>query len=689
MFTISFNVQLGVGTNLRTAIAALRSSATIPAQAPPLPFGNIAQNGTEPITALESHWLTTKNGVQSLFNRVRILQGSMVIVDILDYNKLNRILKFYNLTRDHVRSSDFINEGIYDQDDWLQKRLARNFYASPVATNNTGQYWNVRLNTGFMEIDKYFPVKYTGQITIELYLEQNTFCLCSSVVGAFSDGNMPSSPISPTVPTGTTGTANIDPSVNNLSYPNPTYQITDVQAHVHFVVPIEDYDDEMLRTINEEGLTVMYSTWNQHTRQITSPGSQVVSFQERSTSVRGGVCVMENNVDIGDIRNPDYQFSANNLQRFQWKMGNLYIPSQPVECESGVGRALFELENFLGVVGNMQSGSLTEQKNFLTTYANKSTANAVGTQTVSTTGTIVLAVGSNLAANTANRTYENFVEMRYGNSLPTKFVFPLNLDKSPGQLSGFNTSATNVDIELRFTLDTQSALANMPPPQSSAFVYNETAAGALTALSTFTVSRATTWAINQGLNIANGNHIFQPSKFKCHDTTSFGDAVATNNRGFYALTSSTGAITGPTALGDLGGQPDNQVFNGEGFSLPFYTAGEAAFPISTGANPVDGALGNGAVFPKGASLYGGITGGFSQRAINRFPDSGQASVTTTLSGTAAQAVYVSGIGEYTGGVTSTSFMYTKAPATSVLLTMYAYIDAQVSIMKVGQLEVLR
>ena len=626
---------MATGSGLRTAISALQTGTAPSNGFAPLPFGNISQNGTEPMTALESHWLTTKNGVQSIFNRVRILQGSMVIVDILDYNKLNRIMKVYNETPAHIKSSEFINEGIYDTDDWEQKKVARNFYASPVASVNPGQYWNVRLNTGFMEIDKYFPVKYTGQITIELYLETNANCLVSSVVGPFSDGNMPTSPIQPAIPAGVAGTlgTNFDPSTFSISYPSPTYTVSDVQAHVHFVVPIEDYDDEMLRTINEEGLTVMYSTWNQHTRQITSTGSQVISFQERSTSVRGGLAVMENNVDIGDIRNPDFQFSANNLVRFQWKMGNLYIPSQPVECENGTGRSLFELENFLGIVGNMQSSNLLTQKKFLTESDQKTTANVLGS--INTTGASAL-----MLANTANRTWENYSEMRVGNSLPGKFAFALNLDKSPGQLSGFNTSATNVDIELRFTLDIQNALTNMPIPTGRGAAFGATG----------------TWITNQG------THIFQPSKFKCHDTTSAGDTDGggtVNNNAFYASN-----------------QPDNCVFNGEGFCVPFYTAGEVSlnYDVAGKIAAIDS-------YPHTA-----FAGGYNLRPTNRFPDSGLVSATSTQG---AQSLYASGTGLTNGGITSTSFMYTKAAATSVLITFYAYIDAQVSIMKVGQLEVLR
>jgi hypothetical protein len=665
LFTISMNVSLQSGVP-STQISGTVGNGTAftgsanpwiaqgrTATSPPLPFGSLANGVTDPQFGIESHWLTTANGVQTLFNRVRILQGSMVIADILDYNKLNRILKLTNLSKDHVRTSDFINEGVYDPEDWEQKKLARNFYAQAAnPTSNYGQYWNIRLNTGFLEIDKYFPTKYTGQITFELYLEDSASCLVSSVVGPFSDGNMPSSPV---LPTGVISTTNPPFDLSAFtSYPNPSYVIQDVQAHVHFVVPIQEYDEEMLSTINEQGLTIMYSTWNQHTRQLTNPGRSILSFQERSVSVRGGLCVMENNVDIGDIRS-EYQFSGNNIMEFQWKLGNLYQPAQPVQCQLGAGLALFELENFMGTVGNMQSSHLIDQRAFLTTLIEKTSANNIGSA-------VLL-----LENETVNRTYENKKELRMGNSLPCHFIMALNLEKSPGQLSGFNTSATNVDIELRLLTDTQNSASGFAGQMPAVYGRKQASSADPTFVS------------------CQGTHIWQPSKYRCHDITGPGRTGAATGNG---TAPGGGAAIFDGAFYTLN-QPDNPVFNGEYSGPPFYTASEMAVPIAAatvapGAGQVtNGAVGVTAVFPVGGTGY---TGGFSKRAINRFPDSGQGSVTWRG---AAVATYASGGGIANGGVTSTNFMFTKAPATNTLVTFFAYVDAQLNIMKVGQLEVLR
>ena len=240
LFSISFRTRLFSG-------AANLVSRT--ATQPPIPFGRTDVAGSDPTKGSESHWVTLRNGAQSLFNRVRILQGSLVIVDIQDYNKLNRLLRVVSSEKDRQAQIDFINEGVYDPEVWEQKKAARNFFASSKENDNDGHYFNVRLNTGFLDIDKYFPVKYTGQITIEIYMENNDNCLISSVVGAFSSGDLPS------VPTAA------DPLLTTfLSYPNATYVVDDVQAHTHFVVPIQEYDEEMLSTIEGQGLTVMYNT---------------------------------------------------------------------------------------------------------------------------------------------------------------------------------------------------------------------------------------------------------------------------------------------------------------------------------------------------------------------------------------------------------------------------------------------
>jgi hypothetical protein len=169
-----------------------------------------------------------------------------------------------------------------------------------------------------------------------------------------------------------------------------------------------------------------------------------------------------------------------------------------------------------------------------------------------------------------------------------------------------------------------------------------------------------------------GNHVFQPSKYKCHDLTGPGWTTVTQGTG--ATVAAGGVNAGFYALN----QPDNLTYNGEAENANvFYTASEASFTGTAGAQTLG-------VIPLGT--YPPTTSIFNNRPVNRWPDSGQNSGswdrTTSLS-------YPPGRGLANGGVTSTDFMFTKAPASNVLVTFFAYIDAQLNIMKVGQLEVLR
>lgn len=581
LFSISFRTKLFGGPGRKDAFNARDTN-------PPTIYGG-EQPGSEPTTAINSRWLTTKNGIQSLFNRVRILQGSTVIADVQEYGKLNRLLRLTSTTPDHQKQIDFMNEGVYDPENWEQKKAARNFFSSANADSNEGHYFNVRINTGFLEVDKYFPTKYTGQITFEIYMETNQNCLRSSRTGTFSTGDMPSIPVA----IGAANALTNPTAVETLDYPDPSYQVDEVQAHVHFVIPIQEYDEEMLSSIEGQGLTIMYNTWSEHTRQINSTGKSVHSFQERAVSVRGGLAVMENEHDLGGVEN-EWQFSANNIEEFQWKLGNTYVPAQPVLCKNGPSRALAELEDFLNISGDPTASWLIGNQSFLDTPETKATANVIGRTGID---------------GTALKTWDQHSEMRYGNTLPNHFIMALNLEKSPGQLSGFNTSATNVDIELRTTLVAQNTLTGQ---------YGVTDRGN---------GGNTTFITNQG------DHTFQPSKFVCQDRTQ-ADAD-----GYYT-----------------GIQPTNKVLSGEGHGL-FHYASEDAYRPAVAAQ-AGGAATVAQVESAGIAL--GV------KPINRFP------------GTV-----------YGGGVTSTNFLYTKPKHEYSLLTFWANVDAQVNIIRVGQMEVLR
>lgn len=356
-----------------------------------------------------------KNGVQSIFNRVKLLQGSNVIEDIQEYNSLWKILSVTSAPVEWRETTGEMLEGYGDMRSYEYKKKIRSrgstiqTFAPQVHTDSTnGHEYYCQLNLGLLQrAGKYLPLKYTGQFTIELYLEEAAECLASSVdhtVGA----NRDQGPITPT-----------------LAYPNLTYVVDNVNLHCHFIVPIEEYDKAMLAKIQEGGgIDIHYDTYSTHTRQIpynAVPSKSTHSFQERAVSVRGGFAVMRNSANISDLKN-DGGFSANNIRDFQWKLGSMYSPSQPVECRFGGAEAMVELQEALGTWADIQSTGSIRSDNFCPD---------------DTPGSV---------------TKYDVTELLHETERPYNFIMGLNLEKTLGQLSGFNTSSTNTDVELILNL---------------------------------------------------------------------------------------------------------------------------------------------------------------------------------------------------------------------------------------------
>lgn len=352
------------------------------------------------------------NAIQRIFNRVKLLQGSNVIEDIQDYGTLFKLITVATAPVSWRDTTGVALEGYGDFEKFDTKRALKSHGSRTGTTapggidggSDHGHRYQVQLNLGLLaRSGKYLPLKYTGQFTIELYMERDSECTISSV-GAGSDdfGRFAAEVLS-----------------DNVSYPNLSYYIDDVFLHCHFIVPIEEYDNNVLSQINSGGIDIHFDTYSSHTRQVNAGGRQTHSFQERAVSVRGGYAVMRNEFDIGDNRT-DIRFASNKIKDFQWKLGSQYIPAQQVNCEHGAAEAYTELLESFGAYGDVLATGSVHSYNFA---PGEHTFNAFDPR-----------------------------PLRQEGSLPFNFIMGLNLEKTLGQLSGFNTSVTNTDVELIMTL---------------------------------------------------------------------------------------------------------------------------------------------------------------------------------------------------------------------------------------------
>lgn len=438
---------------------------------PPLVFGNSEDaaalvsgvQNIEPGLAQTSLSVRFANNIQTIFNRMKILQGSTVIEDIQDYGTLAKIISYASIPSEYRDKVGLLMSGDGDPSDYLHKCYRKKWHCKSRNDEHPGaHFYNVRLHSGLFTAGKLLPLKYMGQLTIELYLETNQESLVSSVSGRFSTLDRPFVAV---------GNASLTTAIN---YPNAYYELDEVKAHCEFVTTIDEYDKNAQATIEERGLEIWIDTWSTHSRQIHSAGVSTHSFQERAVSLRGGFAVMRNSEDINDIRS-EASFPANNIREWQWKLGSKYVPAQPVKTVAGGGRAMAELYKTLGALWDVNHTGLIQTRNYLPeipTCANST---------------------HNIAVQN-NRTYDNTAELQWENSLPNLFFFPLTLMKEDGQLGGFNTAATNVDVELKIDLKAHNELTGYSPHPNTS-----------------------TWDVaNTYLGKA---HVFQPSKYRVLDTS--------------------------------------------------------------------------------------------------------------------------------------------------------------------------
>lgn len=406
-------------------------------------------------------------GVQCIFARIKVLAGSTVIEDIQDYADLYRFMLEATTSPEWRRHDGAEQEGFYDPADVQQTISVSNHHSKKIvsAVDPTSLYtktdyespyhvYTVRPMVGLLNVGKLLPVKYMGNLTFEFYMNENSECLwsSSSALSSLKAYGASAAAIPTGVTTGpvmahTLGSANVaDPTHATASgqhlafveyvgdgagsrvagqvvtdFPNAYYQISDVEMHVSFVTVLPDFDAAMLNKIESGGLDLHFSTFHEHTRNVTSTGNQSLQFTERSLSVKGGFVVMRNSDDIRDIRT-DTTFKSNNIEYYQWKIGNEYIPAQRVECSLGGARAQAQLKMTLGTFDDFGESNNISEDDYLPKYA----VGDVNTQ--------------------------HLPELKRCAAQPSKFAIGLSLEKAPGQMSGFDSAAAGVDIELQFKL---------------------------------------------------------------------------------------------------------------------------------------------------------------------------------------------------------------------------------------------
>lgn len=390
-------------------------------------------------------WIRTKNGIQSIFNRVKLLMGtSNPIEDIHEYDILDKILLYATAPTDYVFNAGFTLEGIHSGRDYW-KQVILNHWAcstktvSPDAgvTNygvDAGHRYFVRPHLGLFRTGKFLPIGYMGMITLEFYLSQPNNCLIRSVGGKFA------------IPAAGSGVAGAAGTLNNtlhvaavanaagqltnssaaVDFPNATYRLRNVYWHCFFVNPLEEYNNQVKQKM-EAGTPIKIPTdvFRYHAKQIANAwdGQQTVTIQERVASLKSIYAVM---INEGDRSCPfrELTFHHNDIDEYRWRIAETYYPNQSVQCGNGGVEPFLELQRAFGQVGDVFGTNLINWENYRPSSADLWNMYDIFRSKCVAEGTVH----------------------------SDRFILAHNFEESLGQFSGVDLLRMNSDIELTYKL---------------------------------------------------------------------------------------------------------------------------------------------------------------------------------------------------------------------------------------------
>lgn len=288
-----------------------------------------------------------QNNIQSIFKRVRILYGSLVLEDIRDYNVLVRMLT-EGATNNVSGVSDqgSIADGIGGikmafnnpadmtnlETGLINTRLMEiqsskfsvgtSEFVQRGAVNDGPRRYQVQLALGLFQQNKYLPLKWmASQLAIEIELAPYEECIAQKVPFAVGDN----------------------------------YTLTNMAILAELLEFDGSYDQAFLEGLRGDGVPIKFSSWDTFLYTPSQSDSQTLLIPERNRSLKGMYCVQlpPRRVVSGQAARPwdshaflesssglstDTGYASGFLKDFQWRIGGKYFPSQPVVC--GTNRAL-------------------------------------------------------------------------------------------------------------------------------------------------------------------------------------------------------------------------------------------------------------------------------------------------------------------------------------------------------------
>ncbi len=333
---MAFNVALRIQAG--TFLQATNTGGTVSAQSP---FG-----------------FEIANNIASIFRRVRVLYGSLVIEDIQDYNILQRMFTEITTPSGTQESSNTIYSGLGPSKyqlppnsltnpttpfpmDYQTQRF--NYHATgnenaEVNIGTTVRRYVMPINTGLFQQHNLLPLKFmANQLQVELEIADPADCAImwtgniTATGGVTQNGSIPTS------------------AVIQVGLPELITELLEFDSEFDAAV----YD------ILGTGLPIYFQSWHMTTQTVSVSLINQLNIQETARSVRYCLAAMLD--DANRTYTADYHvfypglatrrygpwLTTNSinfycesdvgclLESYQWRLGGTYYPSQPVPCQLG------------------------------------------------------------------------------------------------------------------------------------------------------------------------------------------------------------------------------------------------------------------------------------------------------------------------------------------------------------------
>ena len=388
------------------------------------------------------HFNRIKNGVQSLFDRVKIMQGTSIpLEDIQSYNILHLMLLYGSAPKTWVENIGFHLEGVHSGWNFTQQCIMNNWNTQEAialpgnAATNLHEYY-FRPYLGLFRTGKFLPMGYLGMLTFEFYFVTPQAGLLTSCRGQI---NADATAVDATYYNGfAAGVDNgfNDAQINALPKAAVSFIMQNVYAHCVWLNPREELNNALQEKLKAgTGINLYFDTFRNQTRQMNNQfqsGEQVVIINERVASLKGVIGAMVNQYDDRSMSR-EIRFNPNGMQKYRWRIGDTYYPQTDVIVEKGGVEAYVELMRFFGQDTNVLADNLVKYLNY--------------------------APEPRVIENLQYKIVKNSPTRGVGHS--DRFMVGFNCENSVGQISGIDTLRMNSDIELRYTINADLSNGNL------------------------------------------------------------------------------------------------------------------------------------------------------------------------------------------------------------------------------------